>query len=388
MNAPTSLVTERADNVTPVKLRVLAGRGSGAEHRLPDGRRLTIGHSFENDIVLRDPATKGAALDLQVDSGRIVLSVISGNATVLGRELAVGERVVLAPYLPVGFGPFSFAIGGEQSDRWEEAVTASAELAVVRATEPDLPATDIAERIALRSQPMRERMATSRFRPQMVALTGVGLLLAAAGISFGASAIGSHQPAPTSVQAELTAAGFTGVSVRMDKAAGRLVMTGLVADDATLQSLREFAAREHPSALVEVKTSAAMASAAEDLLSAQGVDAVVARAGARGITVTGPFLPSDRQRELTELLRKDLPLLGNIDFRVDPARGESDLAYFFNAPGYGAASFVGGDPGYLVTEDGSRWFAGAVLPTGHRIVEIGDGQMIVERDGLRDVLVM
>ena len=36
-------------------------------------------------------------------------------------------------------------------------------------------------------------------------------------------------------------------------------------------------------------------------------------------------------------------------------------------PGKRIASLVPGDPAYLVTADGARYFVGAMLPTGHRI---------------------
>ena len=37
---------------------------------------------------------------------------------------------------------------------------------------------------------------------------------------------------------------------------------------------------------------------------------------------------------------------------------------------------------YFVTADGSRYFTGAVLPSGHRVMQIADRSVMVERDGL------
>ncbi|MDT7837974.1 SctD/MshK family protein [Aquabacterium sp. OR-4] len=41
------------------------------------------------------------------------------------------------------------------------------------------------------------------------------------------------------------------------------------------------------------------------------------------------------------------------------------------------------DSPFFVTADGSRYFGGALLPSGHRVVEIAERAVVVERDGLR-----
>ena len=46
------------------------------------------------------------------------------------------------------------------------------------------------------------------------------------------------------------------------------------------------------------------------------------------------------------------------------------------------------DSPYFVTADGSRYFSGALLPSGHRVIEIAESAVIVERDGLRTRLVL
>jgi type III secretion protein D len=55
-------------------------------------------------------------------------------------------------------------------------------------------------------------------------------------------------------------------------------------------------------------------------------------------------------------------------------------------PGKRIASLVPGDPGYVVTADGSRYFVGAMLPTGHRIAEIGAESVTLEFDGKKTTL--
>ncbi|MEL6878266.1 MAG: hypothetical protein AAGL68_09240 [Pseudomonadota bacterium] len=390
MNAVSALADAHDQGAgEPLSLRVLSGRSQGAEHRLPPGRNLAIGHSFENDIVLRDRTTKGCSFRLATCGKRPVLEVLAGQVTLLGREMGAGERVALEPYLPVKIGDFHFAIGGDDHGRWEEAGEAARDMVPVVAHETDdLPATDLGERLALRSQPARSQLAKVRWSPAKLGLVGAAFLAVAGGAFFGTSVLGTKSDDPAEIELALRDQGFRTVSVGRAADTGAFAVTGLVTDERALAQLREWVAVEHPSLFVGVDTLSEAAETATDLLAAQKVDARAVPEGASGLLIEGPFLPKDRQTELTALVQQDLPHVRTVTFRPDPNRGDSDLTYFFNAPGYGAASFVAGDPGYLVTEDGTRWFVGASLPTGHKIVEIGEGRVTVERNGLRDTLAM
>ena len=393
MNAPVaagSLVDAdgRMELAPPLLLRVLSGRSKGAEVRLPQGRLVSVGHGFESDVVLRDRASKGCAVSLSTSGRRATLKVVSGTVTVLGRALEAGEWLILEPYLPVRLGDMHFALGWGDEERWTEASQGILEDAdeADGALAEALP-MDIAERLDVRSQPARSRVAAISIRPLWVGLAGSALLALAVAAWFGSSMMAQGRSDPAALSTQLAGAGFGDLSVEVQDT-GRLAIVGLVDGERNLVRLREWALANRPDALLDVDTMDGAAAAASDLLAGQNVDAVARADGAHRLVVEGPFLPGDRQQELSELIKRDLPRIRQVEFRADPARGDQDLAYFFNAPGYGAASFVEGDPGYLVTEDGTRWFAGAVLPTGHKIIEIGANRMTVERDGLRDTLVM
>ena len=390
MNAVSPLIAERpAQAAGSLMLQVLSGRSDGAQHRLPDQRKLLIGHSFESDIVLRDPSTRGCAVRLTVCGRRAVLEVVSGGVTLLGKQLAAGETITLEQYLPVQMGDIHFALGGDDADRWGEARSILAHDAQAALELAQLaPPSALPERLALRTQPIRRGFANFALRPVRMAMIGAGLMMVAAGSYFGASLLSPAPMSPRDIRQELAPLGLPGVTVERNPSTGEIAITGLVKDSSDAARLRQWAQQNHPDILVNVTTIAEAAEAATNLLAAQNVDAVARPSGADRLIIEGPFLPKDRQNELTKLLQKDLPRVAAFTFKPSTERGESGLAYFFNAPGYGAASFVSGDPGYIVTEDGTRWFPGAVVPTGHKIVEITNNTVIVERDGLRDVLTM
>jgi len=376
-----------APATTSLRLRVLEGRSRGGEHRLVSGRAVRVGHGFDNDIVLRGTETKAMAFELHVDSDGVVLKTITGTVEVLGRQLAAGDTIALPRYLPVRFGDFSFAVGDDEPERWSEAA-AQAERALRPVEERAVqPQTDLLERASLRLDPVRgaipgwlTQTRTLLIAFMLAAAIAVGLLVGRM-ILF---------PAPDAqgLKTTLTQAGFTRVSVRRDDTAGVLVVSGTVQRDADAERLRALVAQYAPGTLTELDVTEAMAQAASDLLVQQKVEATVRAVRAGVIEVSSGYLPADRQVELTAALKRDLPGLSTVQFRVTPGTGDSQLRYFFNSPDYGAASFVSGDPGYIVTADGSRWFPGATLPTGHRIITIVGNAVTLERAGRTETLIM
>ncbi len=372
-----------------VKLRVLSGRSEGAEYTLPQDRKLLVGHSFENDVVIRDGSTRGHSLELTTCGKRAVLKVLSGSARMLGRDFGVDETVILERYIPLHIGDIVFAIGHDDDDRWDDALeNALNDPTQAIAVALDTQRTDVAERLELRSTPIRERLRSGLLAPRAFLIAG-GLLFAVGGGAFaGSLLLPPAEPSRGQLASELISLGYTGLTVEETGEAGQLAIVGLVDNDETILELRQWAETNHPDIALGVATLESAAEDATNLLAAQNIDAKVVPDGQNRLLIETPFLPRDRVAELEQMLRNDLPRVRAFGFESSADRGESDLAYFFNAPGYGAASFVSGDPGFIVTEDGTRWFSGATLPTGHTIIEISDNSVTLERGGIRDTLTM
>jgi type III secretion protein D len=365
-----------------VVLRVLGGRLDGASHRLPVGKRVRIGHAFDHDIVLRDPSTRGLSFDLCMQDDIATVCVAAGTVGVLGRPVNAGEEMNLPLFVPVSVGNFAIGIGDEQSDRWSEADRLSSAALPIAA---DVPRADLGERLTARLYPLRTAVAAARNWPLYGA--GAALMILVALFSAPASQWVRYQVAgPASHQATLSAAGFAGLTASDDVNGQGPLIRGIVKDDADLARLRAVVADRIGRAVIDVDTMEAMAAAATDILRAQGVDGEAKAMRGNSLLITAEYLPTDRQYELGRLIRRDVPGVSRIAFAADSARGDRDLQYFFSGGSYGLAAFVDGNPGYIVTADGTRWFAGAEVPTGHQIVAIGNGKASFQRDGQIEVL--
>jgi type III secretion protein D len=394
MNAPSSPMM-----TSQLILRVIGGRQAGAEYRLAHGITASIGHGFQHDIVLRVPAARDCSLRLDVEGAMATLHVVAGAVLLLGRPVAAGQAAQLPFYVPVTVGDASFAIGDPASDRWQEAT----DLSQARMTpdhnvtgdgnssDPLVPMSDgpkdgIAEQmngamqiVAQRLAPVSAALAIDRRWP-VYAVIAATVLLALLLFNPLSNWVGQQYFGAAAAQTMLQKSGFADLDVS-ETADGNLLIKGLVRNDAQLTRLRGLVSEQRPGAIFDVTTMDGLASGVTDMLVAQGIDAEARPGRGKTLIIASEYLPGDRQTELAAQIRKDTPVLSRIVFNIDPERGEPMLQYFFSSDKYGIASFVDGDPSYISTADGTRWFKGGAVPTGHVITEIGNGRVRFERDG-------
>jgi type III secretion protein D len=393
MNAQTDIL-----QTSLLVLRVIGGRQSGAEYRLSTGIRVRIGHDFQNDIVLRNTANKDTALTIDVTDGVAILSVVSGEISVLGRAVIAGENLPLPVFMPVKIGEVVFAIGNPESERWDEAAQISAVASIPNtadvSSDASMPSGAVAvpENVSLNQRvdgivrhfstslrPVNDAIAIERRWPVYAALVA-SLLLAAVLFVPISGWVNNQSSGPEATQKMLVRVGFPELTVR-ETAGGGLMVSGVLRDDAQLQRLRTILDEKRPGTVIDVNTMDAVAAGVTDMLVAQSLDADAKPGSGRNIIITSEYLPTDRQTELAAQIRKDIPAITKIVFKIDTNRGEPELQYFFASEKFGLASFVDGDPSYIATADGTKWFKGATVPTGHVITDIGNGAVRFEREG-------
>ncbi len=359
-------------------LRIVDGRLAGKEFALDDGQRVCIGHALANDVVLRGSGTRNTVVELRVQDGVASLRVLGGSAELLGRTLAEGEEAQLPAYLPFRIGEFVLAHGASGSDRWDGAAQVAASPCLTPVA--PLPAPNLSDRLFRLG---RERLAAfeTRFDTPRIAIVAISVVLLGGAALTLSQSITAHRTEPANFEDRLQAENFPGLNVTRN-AAGGLIVSGVVAGEPQMKRLRELIAYAGVPVALDVTPTAALAAAATEVLEAQGVPgrAEPVPGNARGVVVAAPFLPQDRQRDLRELLQRDVPGLAAVTFRVDDSRGGNPLQAFFGTGATGIATLVE-NPAHIVTADGTRWFPGAVLPTGHRLVSVGADSVRLEKDG-------
>ncbi|MET1755798.1 hypothetical protein ABVV53_10060 [Novosphingobium sp. RD2P27] len=359
-------------------LRIVDGRLAGKEFALENGQRVCIGHGLANDVVLRGSGTRSVVVELRLQGDVASLRVLGGSAELLGRKLGEGDEAQLPAYLPFRIGEFVLAHGVSGSARWDSAAQVAASPCLTPVA--PLPAPNLSDRLVRLG---REQLAAfdGRFRTPRLAMVSVSIiLLGAAAVTFSQS-LSARRADPAGFEQRLAAENLPGLSVTRS-AGGGLIVSGVVPGEPQLARLRSLVAESGVPVALDVTSTAALAAAATEVLEAQGLDAKAepTPGDAHSVVVAAAYLPADRQQALREMLQRDVPGLSHVEFRIDDARGGSPLQSFFGSGPTGIATLVE-NPAHIVTADGSRWFPGAVLPTGHRLVLVGKNTVRLEKDG-------
>lgn len=371
-------MTEHRDNPIDVAaiLRIVGGRLAGKDYPLARDRRICVGHGLGNDVVLRGAGTRDGAVEIRLGDDAAALRVLSGSVELLGRTLEAGDEAVLPPYLPFRFGEHLLAHGERASARWDDAAAVATSACVTPVT--PLPAPRLQDRVQTIGRSWFEKASQRIGLTHLAAGAAVAVLFASAA-GPASSLIQQQFDGADRLERAYHQAGYAALDVT-DNPAGGLIVGGAVENEADIVRVRGIAAKSSEPVMIDITSSASLANAATDILSAQGIDARAVPAGLGGVAVEAPYLPADRQDELRKLLSNDLPALKRVSFRVDDSRGGNPLQSLFADSGSGLATVVE-DPGHIVTADGSRWFPGAILPTGHRLVSVEAGVVRFEKDG-------
>lgn len=352
-------------------LRVLTGAAAGATKSLPASGRVMIGHEFWHDVVLRDPSTRGIAVELSFDGqGVAQLTVLEGGAHMLGTVVSAGSSAVLPPFVPLRIGQIELAWGEAESERWRDA-----DALVERAEAPPAPVSEqqaamdaLADRWNAGPDKLFRRVRKPALAIGVAAV--VGLLLVPPAVNAIQFGIGNEYRA----RRVIDNAGFK--RLRVEQRDGQTQIVGIVSTDGDRLRLQQALTQADVDATLAVQTSAGLARAVADVARLNGVQAE-ARPQADGtITLATPPIDDQTRDRLTQVLRRDVPGLRVLRFAEDLA-----IPRTVSEATKRVASVVTGDPPYILTEDGARYFSGALLPSGYYLVAIEGNHVLLDRRG-------
>jgi len=376
-----------APEIESLVLRVLAGRVRGASAPLERGRVIAVGHDLDADIVLRDASAEGVRLTLKARADAADLDLTSGAVTLLGHELTAPAQAILPLYLPLLIGDNAVAIGEAESPRWSEAeriLAAARPLPDDDGEEDDGPADDGRNWQYLLNNTNALVSRSAKFVP--VLLIAVVTISALFAISSGIPAWPKSPPKPAKVQAVLSEEGFDKLVV-IKTEAGDLRIEGMLTSDAERVRLQRVLAAHEWRPRLELQTHDGIARQVEELYLANGVKAAARSVGAGMVRLDVTGSDPDEAARLERLAMGEVKGLRRIDVSLLPGADEGGrFEDIQQGGGKRVVSVIGGERGHVTTADGARYFPGAVLPTGHRIVSIEDTRVLVERNGSRSEL--
>jgi len=179
----------------------------------------------------------------------------------------------------------------------------------------------------------------------------------------------------------LDSAGFPQLHAANDPVSGGVIVTGVVADEAERLKAQEALGRRGMAATINVQTSAELARAAADVARIHGMEAEGRPISRTGVELRTTRMSDDQRAKLALAIRTDVRQLGRLVFREDLIPRDDNPIRTVSDATKRVSTVVAGDPAYIQTVDGARYFAGAVMPSGHRLVTIQGRTIFFEKDG-------
>jgi type III secretion protein D len=153
-------------------------------------------------------------------------------------------------------------------------------------------------------------------------------------------------------------------------------VSGVVPGDADRLRVQRALEAAQVDADLAVLTASGLSRAVADVARLNGIQAEARPQRDGGVVLATPPIDDRTRDRLAQVVRRDVPGLTALRFseEIGEPRTVSEATKR-------VASVVTGDPPYILTEDGARYFAGALLPSGYRLVAIDGNRVRLDRRG-------
>ncbi len=345
-------------------LCVLRGLHAGARSDGCGSRMLVIGSADDCDMILADAGVAAHHAIATIGATGWALRALEGPLGSEANRTEPGDSIELEWFDVITLGPVALSVGDADSPRWAELIELPEEL-----IEP--------------SAEVQLLNVRRRRRRGLVALVGLAIFTVTAITT--AALRSSHTPPPPS-QRSLLEDSVRQVALEKSEIAqdtqGNLSVSGLAESEASVDKLREDLAARGVVADVDVRSGKDIARDVGEVLRLSGLPAQTVYRGKGEVGIEGHFgnnkalddvLGSRALRDVKGLTKVAVVNLDKGQPEAAPVLDDSDARNVIAA--------VGGIDPYVVTADGSRYFAGAQLPCGGRLRAVDGQQVFVEADG-------
>lgn len=361
-----------------LELRVLEGPQNGAKAPLAAGVGCVLaadpqGRADGADVVLREAGAKPVRVRVTADLRDALLEVLEGEVQLGGQALRAGEQAPWAMHAPLKVGRSVLAFGRAVLPDWPLAA-GSAAPAVRTETKPAAAAP--------RRRPLRRRA-------EVWLATMGGAVLAVCGAAFWtahlAAAPRTEPVVAPPLATALKASEFSTLQLGQ-RADGGVELRGRLGTEGDRARLDAWLADRQVKADVAVQVDESLAREVTEVFRVNGISVQAKVNGAGSVVAEAAESDAGRLARAEEVVRRDVRGLEKLVVRNTVAPQAKPLPPLPDEPGKRIASLVAGEPAYVVTADGSRYFVGALLPSGHRITQIAAHSVALERDGQASTL--
>lgn len=387
MQATTERIEPAEGERAPVQLevRVLDGELRGARTVVNAAYTLKASPDLGSDVVLRSQELGGRTVAFRAHGHGVLVHVRGGDAQAGAQRFEEGQKFLFPLYRPLKLGELVLAFGQPDDPAWLQ-------LGAEGLAEPDdadpLSAAGYigfdAEAAQAASQSARGPHASAPWS-KWLAMAGSAVAAVSMGVWALAYAVSPAGPSldqqVQAAQSELRRAGLSGLSVNLVDGGSAMLVSGYLDKAAQRAQAEQLMANRDLPAQFRIWVNEDLVVAVRDVFRVQGMPADIKALGPGAMLAETHVADVGRLDAIKSVARRDVPGLTAIEVHNVPPPAVPDPVPVIDDPGKRVSSIVPGHPAYIVTADGTRYFQGALLPTGHRIVAVNTGEVLLERGG-------
>jgi len=368
-----------------LKLCILDGEQVGAHAQLYYDKSIVISNELDGDIILRDTGLTGQSFRLTVNAECAQIEVLSGYVEIQGQQTAEGSRAELYPYVPLKVGQTILAYGVAEDKRWQDlqrSIGASSHNKIVQSS-LNLDKVKSSRKQAPRS--MTKMLLWSLPILISAGWIGVGIYMYSATSDPTAK---SQSEVAGEIATVLEDSGFVDLDVEEAEAEENVfVIRGYLDTKTQRVLLEQILAELDVTFRNRVVVGEQLAATVQDIYRINGIKAKVKSQGSGIVKVKTEEADLKQLSQAVTAAKRDIVGLRDIlAENTEPQKKPTESTLVIDDPGKRVASIVPGNPAYLVTIDGARYFVGAMMPSGHKISAIFDQQVVLDKGGTMTTL--
>jgi type III secretion protein D len=357
----------------PPEIVIIAGNQKGARAQLDSNHVVLMSGSSDTDMVLRDAKISNERLKITTVNDKAFIEVLDGNVEIEGRSIQQGKAIRLHEYTKVKIGDTAFIYTNEPQHSLEEIL--------------DKVSTEIRKTESRYHQRRRNLI-----RNNVLMSVSILLIVVIGVISTVMASLSRTEKVSVStqesIQTLLIESGFQSLNIKQEDAA-QFSINGFVMtykEKALLEKLID--ERDLP-VMLDLEVGDQLAMEVRELFRINGIEVMADVMQEGEVKITADTHNAKEFESIKDIALKEIANLKSLNIELTESDGESqtigsDMSY--SETDKRITMVVGGNPAYILTADQSKYYVGALLPSGHKIVEIVDQQVVLEKQGKQKTL--
>jgi type III secretion system YscD/HrpQ family protein len=379
-------------------LRVLSGLHAGASIELVNNSWLVVGSGTNCDVILNEESITQQHFLIGYQAGKVSVRVLDGVVCVNHRQLSSNETQLIQDYETVQVGSIHVAFGLDDAAKWAEVGNRLTILKPEEFSENPEETESLSSNYAEKSHRKNEKPQADKThwfkifgRAAVVSVLVVGVSVASwHGISLAKNALENK----TTLAETISRMGLKELKV-VKSMGGNDLLTGVVPTEEKRAELIQSLAKAGISPASDIVTGEHLASAVQNEFRQHGFN-VKANYTFDGTVAIDGMAPTPALTALEAPILKAIKGVKKVVF-VQEAAAPVAVAFAEPVPALPQTvsktvvdpkndlkritAVVGGEVGYIVTADGSRYSVGALMPDGTEIEKISDATVTFNRQG-------